>query len=475
MADKIAPGHLENLTAEQEDKLRQLWDAVLKVCGVSDAKDVDAVPASDGKLTSDAQVDKKKRGFGFFRGAPQQPAAASSGGTNTTTDSAHEDKYGLTKQYQEILATQKPEEIRETMWAMMKQDHPDALLLRFLRARKWHVEKALVMLISSMNWRYTKMKVDQDIMKNGEAGAAADEKAGDAHAKKLGHDFLKQARMGKSFLHGTDKEGRPICVVRVRLHKAADQSPESLERYTVFLIETARLTLKPPVDTAASCNLPRRQVTQPANISNQNIIFDMTGFALANMDYHPVKFMIQCFEANYPESLGVVLVHNAPWLFQGIWKIIRGWLDPVVAAKVHFTNHRAGLEQYIHPSQLIKDLDGDEDWKLEFEEPIEGENDLMKDTKTRDRLLGEREALYAQYEAATRRWITHATGEEAEADKAERNQIATKLRDGYWQLDPYVRARSLYDRQGVIRSDGDVNWYRKTDSKSGPSSDLGRE
>lgn len=34
-------------------------------------------------------------------------------------------------------------------------------------------------------------------------------------------------------------------------------------------------------------------------------------------DYTPVKFMIKCFEANYPESLGVVLVHKAPWIFQG--------------------------------------------------------------------------------------------------------------------------------------------------------------
>ncbi len=34
-------------------------------------------------------------------------------------------------------------------------------------------------------------------------------------------------------------------------------------------------------------------------------------------DYAPVKFMIKCFEANYPESLGVVLVHKAPWIFQG--------------------------------------------------------------------------------------------------------------------------------------------------------------
>lgn len=43
----------------------------------------------------------------------------------------------------------------------------------------------------------------------------------------------------------------------------------------------------------------------------------MTGFSMANMDYTPVKFMIKCFEANYPESLGAVLVHNAPWIFQG--------------------------------------------------------------------------------------------------------------------------------------------------------------
>ena len=70
----------------------------------------------------------------------------------------------------------------------------------------------------------------------------------------------------------------------------------------------------------------------------------MTHFTMANMDYTPVKFMIKIFEANYPESLGTVLVHKSPWLFQGIWKIIKGWLDPVVAAKVHFTSSVEDLE-----------------------------------------------------------------------------------------------------------------------------------
>lgn len=63
---------------------------------------------------------------------------------------------------------------------------------------------------------------------------------------------MSQLRMGKSFLHGWDKTGRPICHVRVRLHKAGEQSEASLERYTIYIMETARLMLSPQVDTAVS-------------------------------------------------------------------------------------------------------------------------------------------------------------------------------------------------------------------------------
>lgn len=187
----------------------------------------------------------------------------------------------------------------------------------------------------------------------------------------------------------------------------------------------------------------------------------MTGFSLANMDYHPVKFMIQCFEANYPESLGAILVHNAPWVFQGIWRIIRGWLDPVVAAKVHFTNYRAGLEEFIEPSHIIKELEGDEDWEYKYEEPAQGENDLMKDTETRDRLLKTRAELYKEFEAATRAWIRSPDSEPGTAAKEQRAKIAEQLKADYWRLDPYVRSRSLYDRRGDLLPGGSVNWYKK--------------
>lgn len=64
------------------------------------------------------------------------------------------------------------------------------------------------------------------------------------------NDFMNQLRLGKSFLYGWDKLGRPICHIKVKLHKAGEQSEESLERYTIYIMETARLMLNNHADTA---------------------------------------------------------------------------------------------------------------------------------------------------------------------------------------------------------------------------------
>jgi CRAL/TRIO domain len=73
--------------------------------------------------------------------------------------------------------------------------------------------------------------------------------------------FMKQLRLGKSFLYGLDENERPICLVRTRLHYASDQDPKDLEKFTVWEMETARLMLKGKVDTAC-------------------VLFDMTGFTV---------------------------------------------------------------------------------------------------------------------------------------------------------------------------------------------------
>ena len=178
---------------------------------------------------------------------------------------------------------------------------------------------------------------------------------------------------------------------------------------------------------------------------------------MANMDYAPVKFMIKVFEANYPESLGVVLVHKAPWIFQSIWKIIKGWLDPVVAAKVHFTRHLEDLEQFVAKDHIPKELGGDDPWTYSFTEPHpEVEDRLMSDEATKKKLLEERQGTVKEYEKLTQQWI-HNSQEESLAKK--RDELADSLRRGYWDLDPYLRARTLYDRTGIIGKGGQVTFY----------------
>lgn len=274
----IQPGRPETLTPEQEIKLKEFWAAVLHVFGVdtssaakSESTDASlasatSTPAANSDASSIASSTKEKkekeakkstgglRGF-LGRGKKEKSEPASGSSTPTTTSEAPasavdtvsaalkadgEDKHGQNKAFKAALADLSPEELRTAFWDMVKHDNPDGLLLRFLRARKWDIEKALVMMVSTMHWRLKEMNVEE-LTKKGELAAFEDPN---------GDDFYQQVKLGKSFVHGVDKEGRTICYVRARLHRAGEQTEESLERYTVYIMETARLMLKPPVDTA---------------------------------------------------------------------------------------------------------------------------------------------------------------------------------------------------------------------------------
>lgn len=451
MPGTALPGRPGNLSKEQELKLQEMWTATLKVFGVSgfnDGTNGDATSITGSEVAEQAGTvgseKKKKKRVNLFSRKHHDDAVAEDADTASAADG--NDKYGQTKEFHKVLESQSPEAIHTAFWSMVKHDDPDGLLLRFLRARKWNVQNALIMLISTMHWRMQGMHVDDDIVRRGEGGALEDSGSLNAPTKKEAHDFLTQMRMGKSFLHGTDKEGRPVTFVRVRLHKQGEQSEASLERFTVYTIETARLLLSPNVDTAA-------------------IVFDMTDFSMANMDYGPVKFMIKVFEANYPESLGVVLVHKSPWIFQGVWKLIRGWLDPVVAGKVHFTKNVEELAEFVERSHIIKELGGDDPWTYQYVEPIAGENQLLSDGVTRQRLLDERAAVVKDYESTTQQWIHDPNSTVTLQQK--RSELTMRLRTGYWELDPYLRARTLYDRTGIIREGGQIQYYPSPNSTTG--------
>lgn len=268
-----APGTVGNLTPEQEAKLQEFWVLTLKTFGVNldslQAEKASSSSTSETASVTAAKEEKKpKRRWGLWGRGDDDEADAKSGtlanGIASSLASINisdgDDKYGQSKEFQQALDQLQPEEMRTAFWDLVKHDNPDSLLLRFLRARKWDVKKALIMMISTMRWRLQDVHVDDDIMANGEAQALRKSQSSDPTEKKMGEEFLHQMRMGKSYLHGVDRVGRPICVIRVRLHRAAEQEVETLERFTVYTIETARLLLVPPVETAVSARVSSRSL-----------------------------------------------------------------------------------------------------------------------------------------------------------------------------------------------------------------------
>lgn len=178
------PGRPGKLTTEEEAKLKELWLVTLKVFGVGAPADSEhtsppsAAPATPATPAAEEDPDsaisvtslspdprkKNRKSFGRFLGRKSRPEKEAEKKESPVQEivvnaDTSDDKYGHTADFKAALASQTPAELREAFWGMVKCDNPDGLLLRFLRARKWDVEKALVMMVATMNWRSKELNV----------------------------------------------------------------------------------------------------------------------------------------------------------------------------------------------------------------------------------------------------------------------------------------------------------------------------
>ncbi|KAJ5082624.1 hypothetical protein N7532_011667 [Penicillium argentinense] len=437
MASATETGYVGNLTSTQEVKLRNFWKILMQSWGANISA---PTTGSNESAHSNGSAQLRPRLFSLSR-APTQPTENETAAIPAQfLSSLKELDAGPNelKSINALLLKLSGDRLRSTYLTVLKQDHPDALLLRFLRAEKWDVPKAWIKFIAALDWRVNEFKVDEEVMLKGEGHNFEKSKLTDnSDEKKDGEGFMLQAYTGKGFFHGKDKYDRPICVVRVRLHDPSTATKKGLNDYIIHCIETVRFLQVPPVET-------------------MTIVFDLTSFSLSNWDFPPVKFIIDIFQESYPESLGAMIFYNAPWIFSGFWKLIRGILDPVVAAKVHFISGAKDLEQIIPEDQIIKELGGKEDWDYKYIEPEASENARLLDTETRSTLLAEREKLGGELFTFTSNLIANPKDD---TSLKRREEVIKKLRENYWTLDPYIRARSLLDRTGVIQSNGKVDFY----------------
>lgn len=88
----------------------------------------------------------------------------------------------------------------------------------------------------------------------------------------------------------------------------------------------------------------------------------------------------------------------------------------------------------------------------------------MKDTDARDSLMLQRMMIGLRLLAATAAWISATTyapeGKEdlfaVEGLNARREGVVEEFRINYWKLDPFIRARAIIDRAGMLGRDGTV-------------------
>lgn len=376
------------------------------------------------------------------------------------------------KEMRNFLAKYGGDRLRKVFWQMVKGEHPDAIMLRLLRARKWNIDRAVAVLGSTAAWRVENNV--EEINRGGELVLTS---------TRGGFNVLNN---GVSYMYGATPNGEPVYIIEVGNHFSSSQTQDELQRAVILLQETLGSLMPPPVE---------RKV----------VIFNMNNFGIRNMDWWCVFFMVKTMELFYVETLARVYVHGAPWIFKPIWSILKPLLDPVVRDKIRLTSDAKELEEYIPWDHLPKDtMKGGMNWEFQYPHPQPGENDEQKDTVTRDRLQEDyfgvcfeleratKAVARCLFKAATRRGGTSATGYNRhslhppwqDADdaasivggqeydeppelaglKAHRDVMATQLRVAWLRLRPYVVGKTKMDRWDVIQRDGTVLWrYPKLD------------
>jgi len=188
--------------------------------------------------------------------------------------------------------------------------YDDPYLLRFLRARKFDLTKTMIMWNNFIKWRKDN-NVDEI----------------------SSYQFPEIADVKKFYPHGyfrTDKQGRPIYIERIGNLKIKElfkvTTEERLIKYYIQSYERLLHEMFPACSQAAG-----HRVEQCVTI------LDLKGSSTSIMSkqvWDFIKLASNLGQDNYPENLGRMFIVNAPFLFSGIWLVIKPWLDDKTKAKI---------------------------------------------------------------------------------------------------------------------------------------------